>query len=372
MRGRRQALRLWHRWFGLVAGLWLVLLSVTGISIAWYDEIDTALNPDLRRVVVGDAPPVPLAIVLARAEATLPGFEARQVQLAGQPGQTHWLIGRAIGDDGSSMGVQVFADPATGAVAGWRESGALRLDRRHLMDLIYGVHTELLLGPVAAWLLGLVALAWIADHLVGLALSFPRGERWRDAFRLAGRSRSLRRLFDWHRAKGMWAWPLTATLALTGLTLAWPEATRDAVRLVSPVSERLHEAMPRGADRPLPAITLDQAVARVRESGRKVHSVRPMLSQGLYAVRTFDPRDMDNQGRLWTYVSATTGQVVGARHDRGDSVGDAFFAWQYALHSGHAAGVPGRIAVSLGGAVTILLWWSGMRLWRRRRWRHRF
>ncbi|HTG39087.1 PepSY-associated TM helix domain-containing protein [Sphingomonas sp.] len=367
MRGRRQALRLWHRWFGLGAGLWLVLLSLTGIAIAWYDEIDTALNPDLRRVAVSQAPPAPLASVLAHAEAALPGFEARQVQLAGEPGRTHWLIGRARGDDGASIGVQVFADPATGAVAGWRESGALRLDRRHLMDLIYGVHTDLLLGPVAAWLLGLIALLWLADHGVGLVLSFPRGERWRDAFGLAGRSGSLRRLFDWHRAKGMWAWPLTATLALTGLTLAWPETTREAVRLVSPVNERLHEHLPRQADPAAPNVTLDQAVARVSEGGRAVHSVRPMLQQGLYAIRTFDPRDVDNQGRLWTYVSAATGQIMGARHDRGDSAGDAFFAWQYALHSGHAAGAPGRIAVSLGGAVTILLWWSGIRLWWRRR-----
>lgn len=366
MARRRKALRAWHRWFGLGAGLWLALLSLTGIAIAWYDQVDSALNPDLRRVAASTAPPVPVASVLAQASAALPGFRASQVQLARDPGESHWLIGRApIGGD-APVPVQLFADPATGATLGWRQTGALRLDRRHAMDLIYGIHTDLLLGPVAAWLLGLVSLLWVIDHAVALALSFPRGEQWYAAFRLAGRRGSLKRLFDWHRAKGLWAWPITATLAVTGLTLAWPELSRDAVRTVSPVGERLHEDW---AEAPPPpdSVTVDAAIAAVTGDRAQVHSVRLLDHQGVYAVRTFDARDVDNQGRLWTYISMADGSVRGRRHDAGESGGDAFFAWQYALHSGHAAGTPGRILVSIGGIVTLWLCVSGFRLWHRRR-----
>ncbi|WP_231621646.1 PepSY-associated TM helix domain-containing protein [Sphingomonas sp. 37zxx] len=359
-------MRLWHRWFGLGAGLWLALLSLTGIAIAWYDEVDTALNPDWRRAAISTARPAALQNVLDQASATLPGFTASQIQLARQPGDVHWLVGRAPLNGVAPVPVQIFADPATGAVLGWRETGALRLDRRHLMDLLYGIHTDLLLGETAAWLLGLVALLWVIDHGVGIALALPPRQQWRDAFRMAGRPGSLKRLFDWHRAKGMWAWPITMTLALTGLTLAWPEASRDLVGLASPVNERLHETMPLIGDIPTP-IPIDTALANATNAPAKVHSIRLLPRQGMYAVRSFDARDVDNQGRLWTYVAMTNGQVVGSRHDAGESAGDAIFAWQYPLHSGHAAGWAGRILVSIGGIVTLLLAWSGVRLWWRRR-----
>jgi len=48
----RPALRAWHRWFGLGAALWLLLLALTGSVIAFYDELDRALNPDWRGVAV--------------------------------------------------------------------------------------------------------------------------------------------------------------------------------------------------------------------------------------------------------------------------------------------------------------------------------
>ena len=61
-----------------------------------------------------------------------------------------------------------------------------------------------------------------------------------------------------------------------------------------------------------------------------------------YAVRTFDAaRDPDDQGRLWTYVNMESGAIMGQRHDVGTSAGDLFLGWQYALHSGKFAGLPG-------------------------------
>ena len=48
----RHALKLWHRWFGLIAGLWLALLAVTGIAVTFYDELDSTLNADWRTVPV--------------------------------------------------------------------------------------------------------------------------------------------------------------------------------------------------------------------------------------------------------------------------------------------------------------------------------
>jgi len=358
----RPALRVWHRWFGLGATVWLVLLSLSGCAIAYYDALDTWLNPELRRIEDVRTLPareIPLAHALEEARRALPGFEPRQVQLP-EAGATLWMLGRA---DGVSM--QVFADPRDGRVLGWRESGKLALDRRHVMDVLYGLHVDLLLGAWMTALLGFVSLLWLVDHVFAVLLAVPRWSRWREAFLLGGTPGSGRRRFDWHRAPAMWALPITLVLALTGVTLAWPEASRDAVRLVGPVSERLDEALP---DRePTTArISVDHAITLAAGDAR-VHSVRLLPDKHAYAVRTYDDRDVDNQGRLWTYVAMDDGRLLGQRHDVGDSAGDTFFAWQYALHSGHAFGTTGQALVFLGGVVTIASCVTGFVLWWRRR-----
>ena len=149
------------------------------------------------------------------------------------------------------------------------------------------------------------------------------------------------------------------------MTLAWPDASRDAVRLVGPVGERLDEELP-DRDAGPAAISVDHAIT-LAAGDAPVHSVRLLPHKRAYAVRTFDDRDVDDQGRLWTYVSMDDGRLLGQRHDVGDSAGDLFFAWQYALHSGRAFGTTGKTLVFLGGVVTIVSCVTGFVLWWRRR-----
>lgn len=359
----RPALKLWHRWFGLVGGIWLILLAVTGSLITFYDEFDTLLNPDLRRVdpVIAEAS---LDAMVAEAVQAVPGFEPSHIDLPERPDSSVWMIGRAPGLDGGPGGVQVFLDPSDARVLGWRESGRLSLDRKYLMDVLYGLHVDLLVAPWVTWAFGLISLLWVIDHLISVVLAIPRLQGWRQAFVIAGREGSLRRLFDLHRAPGLWAFPVTLVLAVTGVTLAWPEDSRGLVRTIAPVSERLHEHWPE-VEPPAEPIGLDRAMARVAPRDR-IDSVRPLPHSGAYAVRTFDPRDPDYQGRLWTYVAMDDGRILGVRHDNGEGPGDAFFAWQFPLHSGQAFGLFGRILVFLGGVITALLGVTGVWLWLRR------
>lgn len=67
------------------------------------------------------------------------------------------------------------------------------------------------------------------------------------------------------------------------------------------------------------------------------------------------------------YVAMEDGRILGQRHDTGDSAGDTFFAWQYALHPGRAFGPAGQALVILGGIATISACVTGFLLWWRRR-----
>jgi len=71
----RPAFRFWHRWFGILGGAWLILLAITGCAIAWYDELDGLLNPDLRHATAVAGSAAPIDAVVASTQEALPGFE---------------------------------------------------------------------------------------------------------------------------------------------------------------------------------------------------------------------------------------------------------------------------------------------------------
>lgn len=365
----RGLLRGWHRWFGLIVGPWLLLLALTGSAIAFYDDLDSWLNPSWRTVPAEQAVLTPAVdSAMLQAATQLPGFAPRFINLPNTPTQTIITLGSYVPNGSEPLEVETFSHPATGELLGWRETDRLGFDPPHLMNTLYGLHVDLLLGSVAGWLIGLVSLLWALDHVPAVILAIPRLKNALSAFVIKTRSGALRRLYDLHRAPGLWFYPVTLVLAVTGVGLSWPDESRDAVGLFSPISERLHYEMPDFPENAPPAIGIDRALAAFATShGSEVDSVLPLPHKGLYAIRSFDARDPDDFGRLWTYVSMTDGQTIAQRHDVGTSAGDTVFAWLYPLHSGRAFGDAGRWLVLISGLVTALLCLTGYILWYKRK-----
>lgn len=254
-----------------------------------------------------------------------------------------------------------------GELLGWRAGEQISLSPRHLMDMLYSLHVDLMLGETGVWIIGFIALAWILDHIAAAVLSVPRFTKWREALTIHGKRGSLRRLFDLHRAPGLWLLPVTLVIAVSGFCLSWHEESRAVAGTMSPLSHRLHEDFP-DVSPPAHPLSLDEALQVARRHGAgSIDSVLILEREAAYGVRSFDERDIDSYGRLWTYVSMRDGSLLGQRHDNGESAGDLFFAWQYPLHSGKAFGIPGRLVVFFAGVGTLALCVTGLLLWWRRR-----
>ena len=72
----RHVLTLIHRWFGLVAAVFLFIAGATGAMLVWNQELDALLNPQLFHArASGPAPPV--AEIVRRVEAADPRLRIR-------------------------------------------------------------------------------------------------------------------------------------------------------------------------------------------------------------------------------------------------------------------------------------------------------
>lgn len=372
----RRMLEQAHRWAGLATAAFLFIAGLTGAVIAFDHEIDGWLAPAFYEASGAGAAGEPLALAEA-LEAGDPRLRVSYLPLATAPGHTLqvWVQPR---DEAAPLDFnQIALDPATGQVQATRLWGAARPDLAALVPFLYELHHTLHLPETWGRIfMGAVAVVWVLDCFVALAISFPKGASWRRSFQFSWRAGGRRLVFDLHRSGGVWLWGLLLVLAFTGVSMnLGDELVRPLVSLVSPVRADPWAREPVAESAAPPAFSRrDAVVAASAEAGRRgwtdpAGAIFDVRDRGYYAVGFFAPGDDHGDGGLgnpWLFVDTGTGQVVDALVPGEGSAGDIFLQAQFPLHSGRIAGRPGRVLVAALGVAVAGLSATGVALWARR------
>lgn len=377
----RRLLTLLHRYAGLTLAGFLILSGLTGAVIAFEQELDAALNPRLFRVQSG-AIALPIDQLVARIEAGDARVRVSAVEIPRNA--TRSAIIRVVPRDASqTIGFdQIFANPATGAVLGQRLWGGCCFAQPQIIPFLYELHYTLHLpGMIGAYLMGGVALLWLFDCFVGLALAWPRGDQqrgWKRSLSLKRGASRYRLWYDLHRATGLWAWLLLTMMAMTGVAVSLrAEVFKPIVSLFSALAPAAADLPMRPATEDPPTLSFQQAIdisVRHASAGDVPSHPAYILHEpgaGLYGVALSDgltdPRD--GLGPSWTYLDDRTGKIRQVDQMGQGSRGDVFLQAQFPMHNGRIAGLPGRILIAfIGLAVAglsitgIIIWWRKRRL----------
>jgi uncharacterized iron-regulated membrane protein len=397
----RGALIVAHRVVGLFIASFLIIAGLTGAIICWHDELDTLLNPELHHARGGGPALAPLELAL-RIEAWDMRAQVSYLPLSTRPGETlsAFVAPRIDPASGAPFDLdydQLFVDPASGAVLGARKWGRPGLDRAHLVPFLYALHYGLCVPSFLGvdrwgmWLMGGVALLWIVDCCVGLALTLPPAPRpadrrrrswfgdWRIAWRIKWPAAPYRLAVDAHRAFGLWLWSLLLILAISGACLNLDrEVARPLIGLFMQVTPDPATDAPRvageatGASVSRRADIIAAAARKARELGWAAPPGAIAYSAETDAFRVdFFVRDTADDGPMGAepnalYFDAGTARFLGVRDPWNGGAGDLFLALQLPLHSGKIVGLPGRIAVSVMGLVVAVLSATGVVIWYRK------
>lgn len=377
-----------HRYVGLTIAAFVVVAGLTGSAIAFRDELDAWLNPELFSVASRGVP-LPTAEIVARVERSDPRIQVQFIPLRAEPGEAHQISVAPRFDPATHRPFtldynQMFVDPVTGAILGHRMYGACCFARANLIPFLFRVHNNLFLpGRWGNWLMGGVALLWTIDCFVAIALTFPRSKpfltRWRQAWLVRQGTNAQRLVLDSHRAGGLWFWCILLVLAFTGVSLNLnDELMRPAVSAFSALTpSKREQAMARfRLPPPPPILTLDDAVARAeQEAARRGWPMTAFEAGYLAAFRVYfvnlakgDGDPDAGLGHPVIYLDSQTGDVVRVDKPGEGSAGDVFLQWQLPLHSGEIIGLPGRIIICLSGlaaaglaAFGVVIWWRKRR-----------
>ncbi|BFM18671.1 PepSY domain-containing protein [Maricurvus nonylphenolicus] len=342
-------------------------MAVTGSILVFYSELDRVLNPDLY-AVEQQQESLPSKAWINTVESTYPDMFISFLDLPKTSEDPVRLILNPRPGESVDCALSLYIDPYTAKILGQRCLGKLQFDRRYLMIIIYELHIDLLLGKPMLIFLGLISLLWVIDHFVSLFISFNRLSKWAQSFRIRFSATGHKRTFDLHRAGGLWFFPVTLMLALSGVYFNWYEPANRFINFFSPMTPRYIFTLPKlqqpTVDTP---VTMAEALSYASETtGVEVDMVKFIPHKGVYEMRAYDVRDIDPYGRRMLVLDASTSEMLSDRHITEGGAGNQVAAWQYPLHSGKAFGWPGRIIIFLSGLLVSLLVVTGVKIWWRK------
>lgn len=383
---RRQLVRL-HRWFGIAIALFLFIAGLTGAIIAWDHELDAALNPSFFKARTA-GPALPGLELARRVEAADPRLQVTYLPLTAEPGHTLQMMVLPRTNPATQQPYpldfnQIAVDPATGAIQGRREWGAVSLAPLNLIPFIYKLHYTLHLPftggiDTGTWLMGIVGIVWLFDSVIALWLSFPSFKAWRKSFAFRFGRGSYALTFDLHRSGGVWIWGLLVIVALTSVSmnLSAP-VVRPVVSMFStltpdPINNPEILRKPQPGDQ---VLSRERIVRLAEQAGKAQNLTVPpggvyyaellhAYGVGFYAPGN-DHGDL-GLGNPWMYWDAATGKPLGAQIPGKGTAGDIFMQVQFPLHSGRILGLGGRIVISAMGIAVAVLSATGLLIWRKK------
>lgn len=391
----RRLLLLIHRYTGLAIATFIVVAGLTGTLLAFYHDLDAALNPRLYRV----DPPAAGAVTLdpfevrERLAAALPDEMINWLPLKTEPGEALVVW---IEPSDPSQDDELFVNPYNGEILGSRRWGDLGQGvRTNLLPFIYRLHYALALGDTGAILFGVVALLWAVDCFVGAWLTFPVGRssprrpallldwarRWRVSWLIKGGS-LFRSLFTFHRAAGLWIWAMLFVFAWSGvgfnLQPVFKPIMAAAFGYTDPWDGLADLTEPKARPaldwRAAHAIATEAMAAEAEQRGFEIRGedfIQYLPENGLYRFSVHSSLDLSRDKastRIW--IDGDTGSLIAFDADTGVSTGNTLASWLFALHMGAVGGVAYRVVVAVLGLVITGLALSGVYLWWRRRKSH--
>lgn len=367
MQGRQRKISHWlHQHLGLWAGVLFVLLGITGSLLTFYPEIDALMNPGIQPATeqVGEISAQKIVETLRLAYPERTGYWRIELPMAADKTITARYYHPAETAHKKFAPIIVTIDPLTYQVTSYRYWG------RYPVTWIYDLHYTLLADDFGHNIVGVIGIVMLIAILLGIALWMPKWGRVARNLKPVIRTHPVKKIYDLHMLPGIYGGIFLAVIALTGVILAYPNASKSLA------STLLEFEQPMPSSRNLltagqPQANLDDLIARskfifpqaevrwIETSGDDGREVTLRLFNGNEPSRRFP--------QTYLKLHPVTADVLYQRNYHQLPYGDKLWAWVHPLHNGEALGILGRVLVFILGLLPAVLMTTGLIRYRQKR-----
>lgn len=357
-----------HLAAGLVAGIIIGIMALTGAALAFEPQLIQWADRDARHVQAPtpEAARLPVDELLARVREARPGVQLSGVTVYADPASA------VLVSTGRNSGV--YVNPYTGEV---REQGGkgLRAFLHTMEEWHRWLGTSEDHRAVGRGITGVCNVAFLFLAVSGLYLWWPRKWTWRTVrpvLWFKGGLKGKARDFNWHNSAGFWAMPVIVVLTASGMVMSY----RAVSNLIFTLT---------GNEPPASGGPSAQAAVKVPEPpvGATPLSFDALFAEAQKQVPTWESISLrmrggpptfsiKEQGRWPLFASAQlslnpfTAEVLRRETFADYNSGRQLRTWLRFLHTGEALGWAGQLVAGLASLAGAFLMWTGLTLsWRR-------
>ncbi|KAA5541664.1 PepSY-associated TM helix domain-containing protein [Adhaeribacter rhizoryzae] len=364
-----------HLWLGLISGIVVFIVSITGCFYAFQQEIKDALEP-WRFVEVQEKSFVPPSQLLDTAMAYMPGSKPTGLTYSNREGAA--AVGFSSFENGERSFTAIFLNPYTGEFLQKQQSiGKGEFD---FFRFIIDGHRALWLPcEIGRPIVGICTLIFLVLLITGLVMWWPK--RWNKSnidksLKIRWNGSFKRVNYDLHNVVGFYSLLLAFVLGVTGLVWSFKWFEDGLYYVTSGGQEKPGHHHPH-SDVTKTGLLANNTVSVLDQAWYKTLAVEPNV-QGMYMTPILE--DKEDAIEIIAY------QAHGSWYNRneyyydqytlelfrvqGDRYAEAGFADQlsmlnYDIHIGAVWGLPGKIlafCISLICAslpiTGFLVWWN--------------
>lgn len=367
---------LWlHKWLGLLSGLVVLIVSLTGCIYVFHDDLKVLFYPDKyyiaqQSVNNQSAQALPLSTLTAIAQNALPdGEEVSRIDL--YPAKDRTWIFRAVKTNEEALtytayfkyNKRVFIDPYTGKVQ------AVENSKTEFFQLVLQLHMNLLLGKkIGHTVVSVSTIMFLILTVTGLVLWWPK--KWKFKTLKKGLSFDFsvkwKRLnYDLHNVLGFYSLLFALLLGFTGLLFSYPSLKEfysnsfNKLSTNEPAKTISFNTVPQQK-----ASSLDNALVYTlaKHPLADMMSVRLKKNEGLHDIQV---RMLKNRtgSFVWYYFNKNDGQITKIKSSNQTPAGDWLAGMNYDLHTGAFGGIFTKILYFLASLVCGSLPVTGFIIW---------
>ena len=330
-----------HLCAGVIAGIIILVMSVTGVLLTYEKQI--MAWADTRNYQVTPPTPaasrLPVETLLARARETQSGALPTTITLRGEASAP-----AAFGFNGGRM---IYANPYTGEILGDGAPGV-----RNFFHLVTDWHrwlgTEGAGRTAGKAITGVCNLAFLFIVTSGFYLWWPRSLTWVQVKNVLWFRRGLpgkARDFNWHNVIGFWSLVPLFLIVLSGVVISYPWAGNLVYRIVGenpPAQAARPPIPPTGASAAISTEGLNQLWARAEQqtTGWKSLTLRlPNNADAPFAFTIDHGTGGEPQKRATLTLDRKTGEVAKLEPFSSLTAGRQLRAFLRFAHTGEVGGV---------------------------------
>lgn len=371
---------LWlHKWLGLITGIVVVIVSLTGCIYVFHDDLKKIVYPD--NFYVSDKGDTIQREALAYStlqeiaqKAVGQEYPINRVDL--YPAKDRTWVFRALKTNKEAFGYwneltyykRIFINPYTGEVQKVENTD------KEFFYIVLQLHRNLMLvSKYGGWIVGGSTVLFIIITITGLVLWWPKkwkGKAFKRSFIFDFKVKWKRINHDIHNILGMYSFILAIIIGLTGVMFAFPKFRLATEITLNMVDDKKFQVMEPVAFDSVPQVstnTLDNAIYYALNNFSQADMMSIRLSKDVSEPHSIQIRlEKDKTSKFeWIYFDKASGGITSRTDHTYQSLalGSKVSSLNFDLHVGTIWGYPTKIMAFLGSLICASLPITGFIIW---------